>query len=66
MGGSVAGGVFGLMAVIGLVGIWTYRRRERRVGSHDEEKLAASDSKDKDKGKNDVDEMSRLPTLHVS
>lgn len=52
------------MAVVGLIGIWTYRRRQRRVGSHDEEKLAASDSKDKDK--NDVDEMSRLPTLHVS
>ncbi|SJL00491.1 uncharacterized protein ARMOST_03804 [Armillaria ostoyae] len=64
VGGSVAGGVFGLMAVVGLIGIWTYRRRERRVGSHDEEKLAASDSKDKDKDKNDADEMSRLPALH--
>ncbi|KAK0503360.1 hypothetical protein EDD18DRAFT_629951 [Armillaria luteobubalina] len=62
VGGSVAGGVFGLMAVVGIIGIWTYRRRERRVGSHDEEKLATSDSKGKDK--NDADEVSRLPTLH--
>ncbi|KAK0210851.1 hypothetical protein DFS33DRAFT_1270781 [Desarmillaria ectypa] len=63
VGGSVAGGVFGLMAVVGLVGIWTYRRRERRVGSHDEE--VASESKGKGKGKGDVEEVSRLPTLLV-
>ncbi|KAK0459823.1 uncharacterized protein EV420DRAFT_292641 [Desarmillaria tabescens] len=65
VGGSIAGGVFGLMAIIGLVGIWTYRRRERRLGSHDEE--VASESKDKDnKSKDDVEEVSRLPTLQKS
>ncbi|KAG7447976.1 uncharacterized protein BT62DRAFT_745857 [Guyanagaster necrorhizus] len=60
VGGSVAGGVVGLMAVVGLVGIWTYRRRQRHKARRDEE--TASESKDKD----DVEEVSGLPTLRVS